>query len=188
MAASCARQHARGTSADNDVAWNRIHAVARKRTCRRTSAIFSRDQLSEGRSSTQMETLPHPPKHGVCHPVSPYFLARNTLDAGPRVGGTRKCLRIRFLRSRTDRRRGLLDDDATLEDRIVLVRVVVKSTRSFDVHRARRTPLSRIQEADVVDRRTVVVNLNGVGTHGVRTRVVIEERHVTAGGNSHFRW
>jgi len=74
----------------------------------------------------------------------------------------------------------LLDNDPAFENRVVLVRVVVKPARPLDSQRARRASLTGIQESDVVDRRTIGVDLNRVGAHGMRTGIIVEKGHVTA--------
>jgi len=80
----------------------------------------------------------------------------------------------------------LLDNDPALENRVVLVRVVVKPARPLDSECARRTSLAGIQESNVVDRRTIGVDLNRVGAHGVRTGIIVEKDHVTAERHVNF--
>jgi len=63
--------------------------------------------------------------------------------------------------------------------------MIVEAARSFDVQRAGRPALPWIEEADVIDRRTICMKLNGIGAHRVRARVVVEKGDAAAGGHSY---
>jgi hypothetical protein len=80
----------------------------------------------------------------------------------------------------------LLDDDSTLKGAAIRVVVIVVAARAGVRESERCLRLSRLQEPNVRNRRTVGMCRMRIRFHIVRTRGVIRKRHALANGDGHL--
>ena len=81
-----------------------------------------------------------------------------------------------------------VDDDTALEDRIVLVRMIVKSAGASRSHRSGGGALAGVEKSDLINRWAVSMELDRVGAHRMRTRIGIQEGHVSAQADMNLCW